>query len=155
MPSGRPHRWMSSLDRIRLIGPLLSSFAMKQRIWYAILAFYAAAIFALSQSPVTAPDLPFPHFDKCFHAAEFALFFALAWKATNRRALLSFVLTAVYSGTDELHQLFVITRTASALDLAADLLGATIALLVLEFGWRLWRFRRRRILGRIHSKVEP
>ncbi len=154
MPSGRPHRWMSPLDRIRLIGPLSPSITMKQRIWCALLALYAGAIFALSQCPVTVGDPPFPHFDKCFHAAEFALFFALAWKATSRRALLSFVLTAVYAGTDELHQLFVITRTASALDLAIDLLGATIALVVLEFGRRLWRFRRRRILGRIHSKVE-
>ncbi len=154
MPSGRPHRWMSPLDRIRLIGPLSPSITMKQRIWCALLALYAGAIFALSQFPVTVGDPPFPHFDKCFHAAEFALFFALAWKATDRRALLSFVLTAVYAGTDELHQLFVITRTASALDLAVDLLGATIALLVLEFGRRLWRFRKRRILGRIHSKVE-
>ena len=127
---------------------------MKQRTWYGILALYAGAIFALSQCPVTAGEPPFPHFGTCFHAAEFALFLALAWKATNRRALLSFALTAVYAGTDELHQLFVITRTASALDLAADLLGAAIALVVLEFGWRLWRFRRRRILGRIHSKVE-
>ena len=154
MPSGRPHRWMSPLDRIRLIGPLSPSIASKQRIWCALLALHAAAIFALSQCPAPAGDPPFPHFDKCFHAAEFALFLALAWKATNRRALLSFVLTGVYAGTDELHQLFVITRTASALDLAADLLGATIALLVLESGRRLWRFRRRRILGRTHSKVE-
>jgi len=145
---------MSPLDRIRLIGPLSPSITMKQGIWCALLALYAGAIFALSQFPVTVGDPPFPHFDKCFHAAEFALFFALAWKATNRRALLSFVLTAVYAGTDELHQLFVITRTASALDLAVDLLGATIALLVLEFGRRLWRFRRGRILDRIHSKVE-
>jgi hypothetical protein len=155
MPSGRPHRWMSPLDRIRLIGPLSPSFATRQRIWCAILALYAGAIFALSQSRAIVGDPPFPHFDKCFHAVEFALFFALAWKATNRRALLSFVLTAVYAGTDELHQLFVITRTASALDLAVDLIGAAIALFALEFGRRLWRFRRRRILARIHSKAEP
>jgi VanZ family protein len=146
---------MSSRDRIRLIGSLSPSIVMTRRVWTAFLALYAGAIFALSQSPVAVSEPLFPHFDKCFHAAEFAVFFALAWKAMNRRALLSFALTAVYAGTDELHQLFVITRTASALDLAVDLLGATIALLVLEFGRRLWRFRRRRILDRIHSKVEP
>jgi VanZ family protein len=146
---------MSPLDRIRLIGSLSPSTVMTRRIWTALLALYAGAIFVLSQSPAAVSEPPFLHFDKCFHAAEFAVFFALAWKATNRRALLSFGLTAVYAGTDELHQLFVIARTASALDLAADLLGATVALLVLEFGRRLWRFRRRRILGRIQSKAEP
>jgi VanZ family protein len=60
----------------------------------------------------------------------------------------------VYAGFDELHQCFVAMRTASAVDLAADLLGAAIALLVLEFSQRLWPFVRRRILGRIDSKVE-
>jgi VanZ family protein len=154
MPSGRPHRWMSPLDRIRLIGSLSPSITMRRHIWCGFLVLYAGAIFALSQMPVTAGELPFAHFDKYFHAAEFALFLALAWKATNRRPLLSFALTAVYAGTDELHQLFVMTRTASALDLAVDLLGAAIALLVLEFGQRLWRLGTRRILGRTHSKVE-
>jgi VanZ family protein len=154
MPSGRPHRWMSPLDRIRLIGSLSPSTAMRRRIWCSLLVLYAGAIFALSQMPITVGEPPFPHFDKCFHAAEFALFLALAWKATSRRALLAFVLTGVYAGTDELHQLFVAMRTASALDFAADLLGAMIALLVLEFGRRLWQFGRRRILGRVQSKVE-
>ncbi len=154
MPSGRPHRWMSPLDRIRLIGSLLSANAMRRRIWYALLALYAGAIFALSQAPVPVSAPPFPYYDKCFHSAEFALFFVLARMATGRRALLPLVLTAVYAGSDELHQLFVVTRTASAFDLAADLVGAMLALLALELARRLWRFRARRILGRAHSKVE-
>jgi VanZ family protein len=133
---------------------LPSFIPMRRRIWCALLALYAGAIFALSQLPITVSEPPFPHFDKYFHAAEFALFLALAWKATNRRVLLSFALTAVYAGSDELHQCFVAMRTASAVDLAADLLGAAIALLVLEFRQRLWPFVRHRILGRIHSKVE-
>ncbi len=116
---------------------------------------YAGAIFALSHASIAAGEPPFQHFDKVFHAAEFALFFAVAWKATGRRLLPTFVLTAVYAGTDELHQMFVATRTASALDLAADLLGATIALLVLASGRRLLAFLSRRILGRIQPKVEP
>ena len=154
MPSGRPHRWMSPLDRIRLIGSLSPSITMERRIWCVFLVLYAGAVFALSQMPVSGGELPFAHFVNCFHAAEFGLFLALAWKATNRRALLSLALTTFYAGTDELHQLFVITRTASALDLAADLVGAMIALLVLTLGQRLWRFGSQRILDRNRSKVD-
>jgi VanZ family protein len=145
---------MSPRDRIRLIGSLSSPITMKRRFWWGLLILYAGAIFALSQTPVAVGEAPFPLYDKCFHAVEFALFFAVAWKATDRRPLPAFVLTAIYAGTDELHQLFVTTRTASALDLGADLLGATIALLVLLSGRRLWGFLSRRILGRNQPKVE-
>jgi len=124
----------------------LDEIPMKRRVWCGLLFLYAGAVFALSHLPVSPARPPFAHFDECFHAAEFALFFVLAWKATDRRTPLAFVLTAVYAGTDELHQLFIASRTASALDYLADLLGATIALLVLEPFRRLWRFRRRRIL---------
>ena len=132
----------------------LASITMKRRIWWGILIVYAGAIFALSHTPVAAGELPFPHFDKCVHAAEFALFFALAWKALRRRALSAFLLTAFYAGTDELHQLFVATRTASALDWIADLIGAAIALALLLLGPRLLGFLRHRILDRNHSKAE-
>ena len=127
---------------------------MRCRIWAGVLMLYAGAIFGLSQLPVTVGEPPFHHFDKCLHAAEFALFFVLAWKAADRRISVSFLATAVYAGTDELHQLFVATRTASALDFAADLVGATIALAFVEAVRRLWRFGRRRILSPIDTKVE-
>ena len=134
--------------------PSLAVMAMKRRLWYGFLILYAGGVFALSHLPATPAEPPFLHFDKCFHAAEFALFLVLAWKAMDRHALRSFLLTAVYAGTDELHQLLVATRTASALDYSADLLGAVIALLLLECASRLWRFRTRRILDRDQSKVE-
>lgn len=127
---------------------------MRHPVWWTLLLIYAAAIFAVSHTPVSVGEPPFAHFDKLLHAAEFAVFLALAWKATGRRLLVSFLLTAVYAGTDELHQFFVATRVASSLDFAADLLGAAVALVVLEFSWRLWRSQRHRILDRIHSKVE-
>jgi len=144
---------MSPLDRIRLIGPLLS-IAMRRRLWIALLILYAGAIFALSQMPLQPGDPPFPYYDKCFHAMEFAVFAALAWKATGRQARPAFVLSAAYAGSDELHQLFVASRIASPLDLAADVFGILLALAVLEFARRLWGIRRRRILTRIHSEVE-
>jgi len=144
---------MSSHDRIRLIGSL-SFGAMRRRIWTALLILYAGGIFALSQLPLGAGEPLFPHIDKCFHAAEFAVFFALAWVATGRRTVAAFLLTFFYAGTDELHQLFVATRTASALDLGADMLGAAFAALLLPPLARLWALLRRRILRPQHSKVE-
>jgi len=127
---------------------------MRKPLWTALLLLYAGAIFALSQMPLKPGDPPFPHYDKCLHAAEFAVFGGLAWKATGRRARPAFLLGAVYAGTDELHQLFVATRSASSLDFAADLAGILFALAVLEFARRLWGIRRQRILTRIHSEVE-
>jgi len=127
---------------------------MKRRLWIALLVLYAAAIFVVSHRSVSVGEPPFPHVDKLLHAAEFALFFALAWKATNRRFALSALLTVAYAGTDELHQLFVATRTASALDFGADLVGALLAALLLTFGGRLWAVLRARILRPSHSEVE-
>jgi len=135
------------------LSPLLHTL-MKRYVWHALLIAYAAAIFVASQLPVSGGEPPFPHFDKLLHAAEFAVFFALAWKATRHRRLVAYVMTAVYAGVDELHQLFVATRVTSSLDLAADLFGALVALLLLEIAHRLWLSRTHRILDRRHSKVE-
>ena len=144
---------MSPHDRIRLIGSL-SHDAMKRRLWTALLVLYAAAIFAVSHRSVSVGEPLFPHVDKLLHAAEFALFFALAWKTTDRRFAAAFLLAATYAGTDELHQVFIATRTASALDFGADLIGALLAGLLLAFGGRLWAVLRTRILRPGHSKVE-
>jgi len=144
---------MSLHDRIRLIGSL-SFDTMRRRLWTILLVLYAAAIFAQSHTSVGGGAPLFPHADKCLHAAAFAVFFALAWKATGRRPILSLVLTAVYAGTDELHQFFVAARTASSLDYIADLVGALLGLGLVAAGERLWAFLRRRILRPRHTKVE-
>ena len=127
---------------------------MRRTIGYALLVGYAGAIFAVSELPVSTDATALPHADKWFHAAEFAVFFALAWNATGRRPLHAYGLTAFYAGTDELHQVFVPSRTASAWDLGADLGGALVALLVLQTVFCLWESRRRRILSQDQSKVE-
>jgi len=123
------------------------------RFWIGSLVLYAAAIFALSHTPVRLGPPPFAHFDKLLHAAEFGLFAVLAWKATRGRRLASFLLTATYAGIDEIHQLLVTARTASSLDFAADLVGALLALLLVTAAGRLWRAARtRRILRLVHRR---
>ena len=109
----------------------LATITMKRRIWWGLLIFCFATIFALSHTPVGADRPLFPHFDKCFHASEFALLFAIAWRALDC-LLPALLLSVVCAGTDELHQVFVATRTASGLDFAADVFGAAIALLLLS-----------------------
>jgi len=127
---------------------------MRRRNWWALLILYAAAIFALSHTSVQSGALPFPYFDKLFHAAEFGFFLVLAWLATGGRSLRALGMTALYAGTDEVHQLFVATRTASYLDFAADLGGAALALAILLLCQRLWHILRPRILDPNDAKVE-
>jgi VanZ family protein len=103
--------------------------------WLFLLILYAGGIFALSSFPLNEgrPLLSIPHGDKLIHALEYALFYFLAWKVLppRRRFLSAFLLTAVYAGSDEIHQRFVATRTASLMDWVADLAGGSIVALLL------------------------
>jgi len=84
------------------------------------------------------------------HFLEFGLFYAIAWKAFKRhRYACAFLLTAVYAGSDEFHQIFVVTREASILDWLADIAGAACAAAVIALMLRtgLPELLRRRILA--------
>lgn len=127
----------------------------RQRVlWAILLLFYAGAIFILSSFPLEAgePLVPFPHGDKLLHFLEFFVFFVLSWKVmpTRRRLFSSLVLTAVYAGSDEFHQFFIVTRAASLLDWLADLAGGAAAagLIVLLVRFPLPLSARVRILKR-------
>ena len=123
-------------------------------IWSILLILYAGAIFALSNLSLTGGEslLPFPNGDKLLHFMEFALFFFLSWKAVpvRRRVLCSLLITALYAGSDEIHQIFVATRTASLLDWLADFAGgaATAGLTILFARTSLFTSWGQRILGR-------
>ena len=100
-------------------------------LWIALLLLYAGAIFAWSGLPM-AEEKPFVsilHGDKFLHVVEYFLFYLLCWKAvpSRHRMLCSLVLTGAYAGTDEIHQLFVPTRSASVFDWLADLAGGVAA----------------------------
>ncbi|MFC2078313.1 VanZ family protein [Candidatus Bipolaricaulota bacterium] len=100
----------------------------KRIVWIAGLVVYAGAIFFISGLPLdeSPPFLAFPRSDGLLHATEFAVFFVLARKATGKTAL-ALLLTAVYAGSDELHQAFVPAREASLVDFGFDILGALVA----------------------------
>ena len=82
----------------------------------------------------------FPAADKVLHAAWFFVLCLLAYRAgregeggTRRRTAAAVLLGAFAWGVgDEFHQSFVPGREVEALDLAADVVGAALAVLVAE-----------------------
>lgn len=109
-----------------------------------------AGIFILSHQPGNSLSLPaFFMADKLLHAMAYATLAASAIFADRssaahlgrpRRAISAFLLCLSYGASDELHQSFIPLRDASLDDLAADTVGAGLAIAA----WLLWRFRHRR-----------
>ena len=106
------------------------------------------AIF-LESSVSQVPELPSGVTDKDAHSLLYAglavlLVRALAgasWRGvTIPVCLLAIVLAAGYGATDEFHQRFVPERTADLLDLAADTVGAAVAVTLV---WVIARWRTR------------
>jgi VanZ family protein len=100
----------------------------KRRLgWGVVLVSYALVIFVGSSMTISGEHklMWFPGSDKLLHALEFGLFYFFSWKLFRvHRVVSAFLLTAIYAGSDELHQVFVATRQASILDWLADIAGA-------------------------------
>lgn len=73
-------------------------------------------------------------FKKLAHVTEYAILYALLFRATKGKAITSYLLTIVYAATDELHQSFVPGRTGTPLDLGFDASGANISAYLI---WKL------------------
>jgi VanZ family protein len=77
---------------------------------------------------------------KLGHLTEYAISAALLWRALRRGThlqakmsilfLLAWLAAAIFAVTDEFHQSFVPSRTASAIDVMIDLCGAMIGLII-------------------------
>ncbi len=100
--------------------------------WLSVVA-YATLIFYLSDQPQT-PSINMPFFDKFLHTIEYAIFGFLLMRAfknsgfnlDNKTALsLSVIVVFVYGISDEIHQAFVLNRTASIFDALFDLIGGS------------------------------
>ena len=82
-------------------------------------------------------------FRKCCHCAEYAILAWLAWRAIRKpvkrdprpwrwaEAGLALAIVFAYAAGDELHQVFVPSRTAQISDVLVDTCGGAIALLAL------------------------
>lgn len=71
---------------------------------------------------------------KTAHVLEYVILYALIFRATGKKYILSYILTFAYAASDEFHQHFVIGRSASFLDIGIDLSGINIATYLL---WKL------------------
>lgn len=115
-----------------------------RRYWIWILPLsVAGAIVWLSSRSSYPFDVALPGFlDKVAHLAAFgvqAAFIDIAWRRTHpalplvRRRILIFIIVAVFSASDELHQRFVPGRSCDVYDWLADALGAGLGLIL--SGW--------------------
>jgi VanZ family protein len=98
-------------------------------------------------SPATIVSIHFA-LRKLGHLLEYAILSGLLWRAlrgtltADRKlvvALSTFLLAAVFATSDEYHQSFVPSRTASAHDVMIDCIGAFVAVLL------CWIFARQRL----------
>ena len=104
---------------------------MRPRLRWALVAAFAAVIFAASSLERPTPSPPaIPGLDKALHFAVFFLFAAtLRWAlcgsgiGATTAALLAACLTCLYGASDEIHQAFVPGRTATWGDWLADSFG--------------------------------
>jgi len=109
-------------------------------IAYCLLIFLQSAYPAISQTP----DLPY--MDKIAHGCIYAVLGFLCFRALrtlpmgNRTLLIfcfSMLLSTLYGISDEIHQLFVVSRTAEIMDAAADMLGS-----ILGAGAAWWWYKK-------------
>ena len=105
---------------------------------WAPVALYMALIFAAS-SVSHPPDLSTSIGDKGAHGLLYSGLAALMVRALaggwqpfgGGIGLAAVAYSILYGATDEIHQLFVPSRTADVKDLAADAVGAAVAVLLL------------------------
>jgi len=111
------------------------------RLWLPVVA-WAALIFVLSSVPDLGTGLGGWDYvlRKFAHAAEYAVLGALLMRATGKPRL-AFALATLYAVSDEAHQSFVPSRSASAVDVSIDSIGAICGTLL------SYRRNRRRRMG--------
>jgi VanZ family protein len=112
---------------------------------WLLVFLWAAVIFVFSSIPQTKVSQFFLTdfiIKKIAHISEYAILYALIYKATRGKWVASFVLTIIYAITDEIHQSFVPGRTPRIYDVIGfDLTGANIATYSI---WKLKQFRKNR-----------
>ena len=109
---------------------------------------WAILIFVLSSMPRLSPPLIEVEFaDKIYHFLEYLifgflsarLFLSMSSQGRERQAvLISIALGIFLGGTDEIHQVLIISRKASFMDFLADVAGVLSASILV---W--WRLKRR------------
>ncbi len=118
---------------------------LKKVFWTALFTVYAGLIFYGSVYPVQEgpPLIAIPGFDKLIHAGEFTLLTLIGYRTfsyyteSGKRIRSLFVFSIFYGGLTELVQTVFPYRTASALDMLADLFGILLGLVIIMVMERL------------------
>lgn len=101
---------------------------------------WMAAIFALSSVPVSGLPGPPAYVAHFIEYAVLAVLLAFAFRHSppSTVLLLTIAIAVAYGATDEVHQIFVPTRTADVLDWVADAAGAAVGAgaFAIAMAWR-------------------
>ncbi|MBU2540946.1 MAG: VanZ family protein [Candidatus Omnitrophica bacterium] len=111
-----------------------SSLRSQVALWLPVLA-YAAFIFYLSSLSDTGSLIEFPFLDKILHTLEYSILGFLFMRAFSNfkpkfkiedAFAFSVIFSFLYAISDEIHQIFVVARSASLPDAIFDLIGASL-----------------------------
>ncbi|MDD3807034.1 MAG: VanZ family protein [Candidatus Marinimicrobia bacterium] len=111
---------------------------------------YLALIFIQSSIPSNKiPQIKILSSDKIIHAGIYFIATLLIYLAirehqvlkSNKIAWMTFIITAVYGITDEIHQYFVQGRDSNIFDFFADVVGILLGLLVVHIFRRKWQIK--------------
>lgn len=136
----------------------MSKYLLNRKYLWTAVILYACLIFIGSSIPGTKIETGPPGFDKILHLIEYLILSALLYNAIasgrvrgrterdrNRILLVSFLISALYGVSDEIHQLFVPNRFFELFDILVDMVGS--------LSGSYWAFRAdgRRMLADIQA----
>ena len=110
-----------------------TSFLFTLAYYWLPVVLYCAGIFILSAYPVSIEVSDFPYMDKWAHLIEYAILAIFCTRAlTNSKQgrqrvkmlLISITFSVLYGISDEIHQMFVPSRTPDMGDVLFDAIGA-------------------------------
>jgi VanZ family protein len=112
-------------------------------LWAPVALLLGFEFYLSSQSRLPSIPLHLPHLDKLEHAAYFFLTGAVAVRAARfgerwsrvRTAVILLAAALLWGCSDEYHQSFVPGRDVEAADVAADVTGVLLAVLLAESLW--------------------
>jgi VanZ family protein len=108
--------------------------------WLPVILWAAVIFYFSSLKQVKVSDFLIWDFvvKKVAHVTEYAILYALLYRATAKNFVVAYLVTILFAATDEFHQTFVLGRNGTPLDLGFDSSGANIATYLL---WKLKQIR--------------
>jgi len=107
------------------------------KYWFPVIVYSGIIFYASSIPGVKTPG--FAHFDKIVHICEYAplgffaaraVYFSKPGVSLNSVILYAVLFVLLFGISDETHQMFVVNRTSSLLDILADFIGGSLGCLV-------------------------